>query len=90
MKPEIDMMTLNVGNNFNKKQSADQQTLFRERQVDNLQKLIYESKVDPFEDVETEDITDTNRYDVHRAKLEKFRNGALKKHLKSRFVTGQS
>lgn len=33
---------------------------------------------------------DSNRYDVNPTRLNRFRNAALKKHLKSRFVTGQT
>jgi len=61
--------------------------LFREREVDNLHKLIYE---DEKEHVVYEKTVDSNRYDVHHSKLDIFKNAGLKRMLKSRFVTGQT
>lgn len=62
-------------------------SLFREKEVDNLSQLIYNSKT---EEIPDGSIVDTNRYDVSPTKLEVFRSPALKKILKSKFVTGQS
>jgi hypothetical protein len=59
--------------------------LFREREVDNLHKLIYD---DVTEQVVDEKAIDSNRYDVHHLKLDIFKNAGLKRMLKSRFVTG--
>jgi len=59
--------------------------LFREREVDNLHKLIYE---DVKERLIDEKVVDSNRYDVHHSKLDIFKNAGLKRKLKSRFVTG--
>jgi len=59
--------------------------LFREREVDNLHKLIYD---DVKEQVIDEKAVDSSRYDVHHSKLDVFKNAGLKRMLKSRFVTG--
>ena len=71
------------------------QTLFRERQVDNLSNLIYGS---PKEDNNDEEIEtdasslehDTNRYDVNPMKLSIYKQVNYKKLLKKKFVTGIS
>ena len=60
----------------------------REREIDNLQNLIYG---DSIEDQETEaesDVLDCNRYDVNRNKLEQYLRPEYKKLLKSKFITG--
>jgi hypothetical protein len=58
--------------------------LFREREVENLHKLIYEGE----QEIPDERQHDTNRYDVHTSKLDIFKNANLKKMLKTKFVTG--
>ena len=56
--------------------------MFKEKEVDNLYKAIYEG---------TDQGTlayDTQRFDVAAEKLEIFKNPSVKRQLKSRFVTG--
>ena len=63
------------------------QTLFRERQVDNIQDLIYGDQ----ESTETGgSLFDCQRFDVHPSKLLKYRQKPYKKLLKKKFVTGQN
>ena len=42
------------------------------------------------EDADDSLVVDSNRYDVHSSKLELYTQPAMKKLLKSKFVTGQS
>lgn len=82
---------------FEEQRKQDQQTLFREREVQNLRDLIY-GKIDSAATTDYEEeqplddslIVDTNRYDVHPSKLEFYLQPDVKKLLKSKFVTGQS
>ncbi len=74
---------------FEEQRNKDRQSLYREREVQNLRDLIY-GQIDN-DELPTEDdslIVDTNRYDVHPSKLEHFTHPDLKKLLKSKFVTG--
>ena len=67
--------------------------LFREKQVDNLMKLIYEEDEDQEmagQDADTEETLDTYRYDVAPEKLAMYRRDAVKSKLKKKFVTGQT
>lgn len=77
---------------FDEQRKKDQQSLFREREVQNLRDMIY-GDLDgntTAEDIEESLIVDTNRYDVHPSKLEMYSQPDMKKLLKSKFVTGQS
>ena len=78
---------------FEEQRNLDRQTLFREREVQNLRDLIYGKVNQEDEAAATEDeslVVDSNRYDVHHAKLEHFTHPDLKKLIKSKFVTGKS
>ena len=76
---------------FDKHAKDQKQILFREREVDNLTALIYGSTEAPVsDDIESEDIVDSNRFDVDKSKLELFKQKDMKKMLKSKFVTGGS
>lgn len=77
---------------FEEQRKADQQSLFREREVQNLRDLIYGQIEGASTEEELDDslIVDTNRYDVHPSKLEVYLQPTIKKLLKSKFVTGQS
>ena len=68
-------------------QSKDQQTLFREREVDSLKDLIY-GKQDDTTTVDDELETDTLRFDINPIKLERFKGQGYKRLLKKKFVTG--
>lgn len=46
MKPDADMKILNIDEAFKRKEKEDQQTMFKEREVESLFKLIYESPQD--------------------------------------------
>lgn len=77
---------------FEEQRNLDRQSLFREREVQNLRDLIY-GEINKEDDLPTEDeslIVDSNRFDVHHSKLEQFTYPSVKKLLKSKFVTGQS
>ena len=70
--------------------SLDQQTLFREREVDSLKDLIY-GKQDELMTVEEYELeNDTLRFDISPIKLERFKGQGYKRLLKKKFVTGQS
>ena len=74
---------------FEEQRKLDKQLLFREREVDNLQKLIYgEGSEDQDTAEESENIIDCNRFDVHPSKLEMYLDPQMKKLLKSKFITG--
>lgn len=77
---------------FEEQRKEDRQTLFREKEVQNLSDMIYgygEQKED--EDTQdTEYMMDCYRYDVHPTRLERYLNPSVKKLLKSKFITGQS
>lgn len=74
------------------------QILYREREVDNLMNMIYgassmmdSTDADQDDDDEMEGgALDTNRYDVAPQKLSMYKNPAVKRKLKLKFVTGQS
>lgn len=72
---------------FKVNEKLNEQSLFREREVDNLHNIIYNNQTAPENDENTKDC---NRYDVNPAKLRMFANVNLKKALKAKFVTGQS
>ena len=58
---------------FDQQKEADKQSLFREREVVNLAKMIYESTTDEDSNqIDESLIVDTNRYDVHESKLQKY------------------
>jgi hypothetical protein len=64
------------------------QALFREREVDNLQNLIYGT--DTTNDYSRDDAQiDSNRFAAPKAKLQLFTHKSMKKLVKKRFVTGQ-
>ena len=79
---------------YEEQRKRDQQSLYREREVQNLRDMIYGAiESDATTSGETFDdslIVDTNRYDVHPSKLELYTDPDMKKLLKSKFVTGQS
>ena len=79
---------------YEEQRKRDQQSLYREREVQNLRDMIYGAiDFDATTSGETFDdslIVDTNRYDVHPSKLELYTDPDMKKLLKSKFVTGQS
>lgn len=54
---------------FEAHEKERKQILFREREVDNLTSLIYGNSDDPNMDLESEDLVDSNRYDVDPEKL---------------------
>ena len=64
-----------------------QESLFREKEVDNLTNLIYGHTGN---DADSELRIDSNRYDVNPERLKIFRSAAMKKALKQKFVTGQT
>ena len=64
------------------------QLLFREREVDNIQNLIYATE--STEDIYDEKVIDSNRYTAPKVKLEMFKRPTVKRLLKKRFVTGQT
>ena len=69
--------------------------LFREREVDNMMKLIYGDKDghlanESDDEDDDEDKIDCNRYDVASEKLTMYRDSAVKRTLKSKFVTGKT
>lgn len=77
---------------FEDQRKKDQQSFYREREVQNLKDLIYgaiDSEKEELNDDESF-IVDTNRYDVHFSKLEIYLIPDVKRLLKSKFVTGQS
>ena len=63
----------------------NEQSLFREREVDNLHNIIYNNDATP---ENNENANDCNRYDVNPQKLKMFANASVKKALKAKFVTG--
>ncbi len=63
---------------------AETANLFREREVDNLQNLIYSNDSTDY----SEEGLDTFRYDTHPSKLEWFLRPTSKRLLKKKFVTG--
>lgn len=63
------------------------QALFREREVDNLQNLIYNQ--DSTTDYMDEHAIDSTRFTAPKAKLQLFTRKSVKKLVKKRFVTGQ-
>ena len=79
---------------YEEQRKRDQQSLYREREVQNLRDMIYgaiESDATTYgETFDDSLIVDTNRYDVHPSKLELYTDPDMKKLLKSKFVTGQS
>ena len=76
-------------NKFDEQRLQDRQSLFREKEVVNLQSMIYNEINKEEEDLEdSEYIVDTNRYEVSQVKLQKYLIKDVKKLLKSKFVTG--
>jgi hypothetical protein len=79
---------------YEEQRKKDLQSLYREREVQNLRDMIYGSidtdATTSGENFEDSLIVDTNRYDVHPSKLELYTDSDMKKLLKSKFVTGQS
>lgn len=71
---------------FKVNEKLNQQSLFREREVDNLNSLIYSQQSERL----GEEYVDSNRYDINPQKLQMFRSPAMKKALKAKFVTGQT
>lgn len=61
--------------------------LFREREVENLQNMIYNSE--STDDLSNEHAIDSNRFTAPRPKLELYKRSSVKRLLKKRFVTGQ-
>lgn len=86
---------LTIGSKLDLHKSLMSQKLYREREVDNLQSLIYGA---PGKDNESPELFnddalmkyDTNRYDVSINKLAMFKSKQVQIKLKKRFVTGQS
>lgn len=72
--------------------SMDQQTLFREREVDSLKDLIYGKQDEEATAVDDEDElhSDTLRFDISPIKLERFKGQGYKRLLKKKFVTGMA
>lgn len=79
---------------YEEQRKKDQQSLYREREVQNLRDMIYgdidSDAITSAENFDDSLIVDTNRYDVHPSKLELYTDPDMKKLLKSKFVTGQS
>ena len=82
---------------FEEHSKKAREIVFREREVDNLMNMIYsnadaKTDVDMTEDYDEEDegVIDTNRFDVAQEKLAMYKQGPVKRKLKSKFVTGQS
>ena len=77
---------------FEEQRKIDQQSIFREKEVQNLRDLIYGTIDSTSAEEEEQDdlIVDTHRYDVHHSKLEIYLKTDVKKLLKSKFVTGQT
>lgn len=73
--------------------------LFKECEVDNMMSMIYGASMDDMkvemegDDSEDDDMTggalDTNRFDVAPEKLRMYKDSAVKRKLKTKFVTGQ-
>ena len=94
---DLDLRGVNEG--FEEKRKEAQQNLFRERQVDSLIEMIYGRMGNSFEDKnngydsdqddEAQAHLDSYRYDVAAEKLNMFSNPAVKRKLKTKFVTGQ-
>jgi hypothetical protein len=91
-----DNMTFRIGEQLDHAENVKNQFMYREREVDNLQNLIYGS---PKEGEEKSDVDwgtqsamkfDTSRFDVAAAKLQMFKQDHVKRKLKKRFVTGQT
>lgn len=72
---------------FKVNEKLSKQSLFREREVDNLTSLIYKTANNNDENG-NESRVDSNRYDINPSKLQMFRSAAMKKALKAKFVTG--
>lgn len=82
------MASAEVANDlFKQNQKMASESLFREKEVDNLTNLIYGSSG---LEGDNELRTDTYRYDVNPERLKIFRSPAMKKALKQKFVTGQT
>ena len=79
---------------YEEQRKKDLQSLYREREVQNLRDMIYgdidSDAITSAENFDDSLIVDTNRYDVHPSKLELYTEPDMKKLLKSKFVTGQS
>lgn len=83
---------------FEQQRHKDKQSLFREKEVDNLRDLIYnqvnqdgegdQGYNNNYED--SEYVVDTNRFQVSMEKLKRYLVSDVKKLLKCKFVTGQS
>lgn len=71
---------------FEINQKLKAQLNFREREVDNLQNLIYGNEGQ--NDWASEETIDSNRFTAPKVKLELFKRKAMKKLVKKRFVTG--
>lgn len=76
---------------FAEQRSQDKQSLYREKEVQNLSDLIYK-EIDREDQAnqESEFIVDSNRYEVNEVKLLRYKISDVKKLLKRKFVTGQS
>ena len=80
---------------FQKSKDKAKQSLFRERQVDDLHALIYGKSTDQqeylggqiFDDVQALD-TETNRFDGNPLRFKSFARPSTKRLLKKRFITG--
>ena len=96
-KPEMDdePKTFEIGVDadraFKEQNEKAKQIMFKEREVDNLMNLIYgeSAGMETSADDEDTERPDTNRYDSGLDKLSMFTRPAVKRKLKSKFVTGQ-
>ena len=97
LRDEDEAMALNPSKAFDDHKLKAKQILFREREVDNLMSMIYgatheQSQMDTtdFDEEEDERVIDTHRFDVAAEKLAMYKRPAVKRKLKSKFVTGQN
>ena len=76
---------------FRDHESKSKQILFKEREVDSLMNMIYGSTQDleTMDEDDEDGVIDTYRFDVAKEKLSMYRNSAVKRKLKQKFVTGQ-
>lgn len=88
-QPDLTTPDFDFKSKFEEQKEINKQNLFRERQVDNIQELIYgkpkeENKAPGDSGLEF----DSFRFDVNPLKLEQYGLKSHKKLLKKKFVTG--
>lgn len=93
-QPELMTTDFNFKSKFEEQAQINKQNLFRERQVDSIQELIYgKPKEDKQNAIYAGDSVlefDSFRFDVNPLKLEQYAQKDYKRLLKKKFVTGQN